>query len=266
MKSLRLIIFLLPILLYGQSDVEVEGSIKIGFEESNTPQLGTLRFNPNTNDLEGWNGFFWASLTGVQYLVGSVTDIDGNEYATVRISGKYWMAENLKVTHFRDNSEIPNLIDNVQWQHANYGAWCHYDNSDSLGAVYGHLYNWYAVDDSRGLCPDGWHVPDTSEWNDMYLQFGNAAEAGGHLRHAGTKYWEAPNEGATNSSGLTLLPASLRYPNGDYFGLHRFAHIWSSTSSTGSSALSYFLYNGNTQIYPLAYENEYGFSVRCIKD
>ena len=91
-------------------------------------------------------------------LKDTVTDVDGNVYPTVKIGNQIWMAENLKVTHFRNGDPIPNHTDDAEWDTPN-SAWCAYDNETSNVEIYGRLYNWFAVNDSRGLAPEGWHVP-----------------------------------------------------------------------------------------------------------
>ncbi len=88
----------------------------------------------------------------------TVTDIDGNVYKTVKIGNQVWMAENLKVIHYRNGDEIPHHADDGDWNSST-GAWCSYDNEKGNVEIYGRLYNWFAQNDSRGLAPEGWHVP-----------------------------------------------------------------------------------------------------------
>jgi uncharacterized protein (TIGR02145 family) len=101
-----------------------------------------------------------------------VTDIDGNVYQTVTIGAQVWMAENLKVTHYRNGDPIPNVTDTAAWEGLSTGAYCEYDNDINNVATYGRLYNWYAVDDSRGLAPEGWHVPSDDEWKQLEMYLG----------------------------------------------------------------------------------------------
>jgi hypothetical protein len=95
---------------------------------------------------------------------GTLTDIDGNKYKTVKIGNQWWMAENLSVSHYRDGTSIPKVTEETQWANLTTGAWCYYNNDSDLGIIYGKLYNWYAVNDSRGLAPAGWHIPSDAEW------------------------------------------------------------------------------------------------------
>jgi hypothetical protein len=95
---------------------------------------------------------------------GTVTDFDGNIYKTITIGNQTWMAENLKVLHYRNGDTIPNITNATQWSKRINGAYCDYDNNPSKGAPYGKLYNWLALVDTRNICPIGWHVPTDAEW------------------------------------------------------------------------------------------------------
>ena len=85
----------------------------------------------------------------------TVTDYDGNVYNTITISTQIWTKENLKVTHYPDGILIPNITDSVQWKSLSTPAFCNYNNSDSFANIYGHLYNWYAVNYVKNVCPSG---------------------------------------------------------------------------------------------------------------
>jgi uncharacterized protein (TIGR02145 family) len=97
----------------------------------------------------------------------TVTDIDGNVYHTVTIGTQLWMVENLKVTHFNNGDSIPNINNNTAWFNLTTGAYCDYDNIAANSLVYGRIYNWFAVDDARKLCPVSWHVPENAEWTQL---------------------------------------------------------------------------------------------------
>jgi hypothetical protein len=90
-----------------------------------------------------------------KFETGTVTDIDGNVYQTVKMGDQWWMAENLKVTHYRSGEAIPNVTDGGEWSNLSNGAYCSYDNADSNIATYGLLYNWFAVADSQNIAPAG---------------------------------------------------------------------------------------------------------------
>jgi uncharacterized protein (TIGR02145 family) len=112
----------------------------------------------------------------VTFQFVSCSEADSNHYAVVQIGSQVWMQENLKTTKYRDGSDIPNVQDSAAWANLTTGAWCDFHNLPSEGAYYGHLYNFYAVDDSREMCPTGWHVPSTGEWNIMEKLLDNTVD------------------------------------------------------------------------------------------
>jgi len=142
----------------------------------------------------------------------TVSDIDGNVYQTVTICNKTWTKSNLNVSHYRNGDLIPQVTNTAEWDNLTTGAWCYYRNNNANGAIYGKLYNWYAVNDPRGLAPEGWHIPSQVEWTSIIncLGGGNPGGAGGKMKEAGYDHWVFPNAGATNSSGFTALPGDLR--------------------------------------------------------
>ena len=222
---------------------------------------------------------------------GTVTDIDGNIYETVQIGEQLWMAENLKVTHYNNGDEIANITDYTEWNNLSTDAYSIYDNEPSNADIYGNLYNWYAVDDNRGICMDGWHVPTHDEWTaleryicseisnntncfdefpyDPFTQGGLGSSEGGHLKEAEGGYWEN-YDGATNLSGFTGLPSGAREITGlgfsEDFGLSSWGWYWTATQ-----------YNSNNSWYRTIRSNysfvgryhglkTRGSSVRCLSD
>jgi len=193
-----------------------------------------------------------------------VTDIDGNTYYTVLIGTQEWMAENLKVTRYRNGDAIPNVTDIALWTNATEGAWCTYNNNPANKGVYGLLYNFYAVADSRSLCPTGWHVPSDTEWTTLTDYLGGEAVAGLKLKVA---KWESSAPGSNNISGFTALPAGSRYGYDGLFSTQdRDATFW--TSSIYNAKTSW--YRGLYYLYPSVFretsDNKGGHSLRCIKD
>jgi uncharacterized protein (TIGR02145 family) len=208
---------------------------------------------------------------------GIVTDIDGNVYRTVKIGNQWWMAENLKVTHYRNNNSIPIVTNGAVWGGLTTGAYCDPNNNAGYVSTFGRLYNWYAVNDSRKIAPAGWHVPSDDEWKQLEIYLGmNVAELdltgyrgtteGGALKDVGTTLWSSPNSGATNESGFSALPAGLRDYVGNFYDMTNYGSFWSSTQSDGSSAWERHLYYSYPTIYRFAYAKPFGFSVRCVKD
>jgi uncharacterized protein (TIGR02145 family) len=117
-----------------------------------------------------------AIFFGINTLVAqdstTVIDIDGNVYKTVIIGDQEWMVENLRVTHYQNGEPIPNVKDSTEWINLSSGAYAAYNNDDSLAAIYGYLYNWYAVADTNNIAPQGWHVPNHSDWLILEMNLG----------------------------------------------------------------------------------------------
>jgi uncharacterized protein (TIGR02145 family) len=152
---------------------------------------------------------------------GTVTDIDGNIYQTVKIDYQWWMAENLRVSKYRNGDQIPNVTSNTDWGNLTIGAWAYYENNQSNDPAYGKLYNWHAVADERDVCPAGWHIPDNEAWKQLELYLGMTDEeaedagwrgetdsVGGKLKSILTEpqphpRWDSPNTAATNESRLS---------------------------------------------------------------
>jgi uncharacterized protein (TIGR02145 family) len=197
---------------------------------------------------------------------GTVTDIDGNVYQTVTIGTQVWMAENLKVTRYRNGDPIPNITSNSQWASLTTGAYCEYDNDINNVATYGRLYNWEAVDDSRNIAPEGWHVPTDAEWTTLINYLGGPSVAGGKMKETGTTHWMSPNTGATNESGFTGLPGGWRYSDGNYFVLTIETAFWSSTyAGMGQAQLRDLVYS-SPSVYSFSFPMSVGLSIRCVRD
>jgi uncharacterized protein (TIGR02145 family) len=196
----------------------------------------------------------------------TTTDIDGNVYRTIKIGTQTWMAENLKVTRYRNGDTIPNVTDRYEWYNLTTGAYCDYENSASNSTVYGKLYNFYAVADSRNIAPTGWHVPSDAEWTTLTTFLGGGIVAGGKLKEKGTAHWPSPNYGATNETGFSALPAGRRGSGGYFCCLGGYAGLWSSTEYDGSCARSQTLNLGYNYLDRNVNYKAHGFSVRCLKD
>ncbi|MBN1348315.1 fibrobacter succinogenes major paralogous domain-containing protein [candidate division KSB1 bacterium] len=196
----------------------------------------------------------------------AVTDVDGNTYQIVKIGNQWWLKENLKVTHYRNGDAIPNVTDDSAWVSLTTGAYCSYDNDPANSETYGHLYNWYAVNDPRCLAPEGWHAPSDDEWKALTDYLGGEAVAGAKMKKIGTTHWEQPNTGATNSSGLSALPAGTRAVEGEFQSKGRLALFWSSTERTSLLAWFRALQHDAEAASRVSGNIHYGYSVRCVKD
>jgi uncharacterized protein (TIGR02145 family) len=216
------------------------------------------------------------SLTTFSQAPGNgVTDVDGNQYNSVIIGTQEWMKENLNVSKYSDGTIIPQVTDSAQWANLTTGAWCYYNNDPANGAVYGKLYNWYAVagihdndpnTPNKILAPTGYYIPTDDEWTNLITFLGGTDAAGGVMKST-TFHWNTPNLGATNSSNFTGLPGGyLQIPEGWFqmIGINGFWWSFSEQSidySWGRSIANYTTQSSRPQPNKKA-----GISVRCIRN
>jgi uncharacterized protein (TIGR02145 family) len=185
----------------------------------------------------------------------------------VVIGTQTWDRCNLNVTKYRNGDDIPEIQDSTAWENTTTGAWCHYDNNPDNEAIYGKLYNWYAVNDPRGLAPLGKHIPSETEWNILITSLGGESVAGNKMREVGTCHWESPNTGATNSSEFTAFGAGSRYNvEGNFSFIKQVGAFWSTTEiSFDISSLAYLDFSIESAL--IIPENQgFGLSVRCLLD
>jgi uncharacterized protein (TIGR02145 family) len=183
------------------------------------------------------------------------------------------MKENLRTTRYR-NGEAINMAGTDKSQNFNTlnGSYSVYKNNTELTEYYGKLYDWYAVTNTNGVCPDGWHVPTREDWDEVTAVLGDSIYLGRHLKSTRTEpmshpRWNAPNEDATNKTGFSGLPGGYVIPPGSYYERGERGFWWSSTESNYEKAwiriLSYessiFYHSGEGYKHFL-------FSVRCLKD
>ena len=207
---------------------------------------------------------------------GTVTDYDGNVYKTVKIGNQWWMAENLRTTHYADGTPIKLIEDGSSWNSISDSekAYCYPQYDTNVDKKYGMLYTWTAATNGegyssdvpsniQGVSPEGWHIPSEGEWEQLKSYLGGEEVAGGKMKEIGMVSWKTPNTDATNESGFNALPAGRT----GYMELGQYVYFWSTNESCfpcGPGAYwlsynsSYFYYGG-----PLIGD---GCSVRCIKD
>jgi len=210
----------------------------------------------------------------------TVTDIDGNVYQTVQIGNQIWMAENLKVTHYRNGDPISHLTDNNDWRTASSGAYCAYNNDPDKAEIYGFLYNWYAVEDSRGLAPEGWRIPTDNDIKQLEIFLGMSES------QANSTGWRGTNEGSKlagdsdlwfsgelednsnfGSSGFNFLPSGERSSsNGSFVYLRSYGRFWASTQYSDTQAWTRQFLNTHADLSRYNRIKRNGFSVRCVKD
>ncbi len=195
----------------------------------------------------------------------SVIDVDGNIYPLVTICNQSWTKTNLNVSHYRNGDIIPEVTSSTVWASLTTGAWCYFANMSSNGVTYGKLYNWYALNDPRGLAPSGYHIPTDTEWTTLTTCLGGISLAGDAMKEVGTGHWIS-NPTATNSSGFTALPGGERDPSGSFntpaAGMTYYGIWW---SISGTARILYYnttnISSTNSNISKIP-----GYSVRCIKD
>jgi uncharacterized protein (TIGR02145 family) len=258
-----------------------KNNVMIQKQSIKTADLDSITFrrpvNPNGLNIPGPN----------------VTDIDGNTYQSVTNCGLTFTKQNLNVSNYTDGTPIPQVQDLTQWANLTTGAWCYYNNDPANGAIYGKLYNWYAVMGiydaasaanpalRKKLAPTGWHMPTDAEWSSLINCLDPNADGGNVFNIAGDKmksigtiqegtglwqqdatFFSIPN----NESGFTGLPAGLRAGGGGFIGIVTNCSWWSSTESSTSNARTRELDYRYTQVFRPFFVKQYGLSVRCIKD
>jgi len=204
---------------------------------------------------------------------GTISDIDGNMYKTVKIGNQWWMAVDLKTTRYSNGDIIPTTSPsslNISGESNPKYQWDYSSVSFTNVDAYSRLYTWYAVIDSRDLCPTGWHVPSVDEWTKLSDFLGGKDVAGGKLKEVGYTHWLNPKTGSTNESGFTALPCGYRGGDSNIIGVagvSLMGYWWSVTQINDSQAYILILDQFSSQAYVggscLKY---YGCCVRCIKD
>jgi len=208
-------------------------------------------------------------------------DIDGNVYETVLIGEQLWMAENLKVTKYRDGSAIPTGYSGFPWAELETGAYAVYDDDPSNAEVYGNLYNWYAVDDDRGVCPDGWHVPTDEEWIELEMFLGMSWEEAigtgldrgtdeGSKLAGNSDLWSdgnLVNNSEFGTSGFNGLPTGYRNNNSGYYDyMGDYGYFWSSSEMYSYYAWYRLLNYSSSNVNRYYLGKQGGFSIRCLGD
>jgi len=209
-------------------------------------------------------------LSAVVMTAMMLSSSGGSASKEVTIGKQVWMSENLNVDKFRNGDPIPEAKTDEEWKKAGENgqpAWCYYKNNPDNGDRYGKLYNWYAVNDSRGLAPEGWKIPSDEDWSRLTDFLGGESVAGKKMKY--TDFW-ADNDGesgnGTNESGFSGLPGGFRYGNGSFYGVGKDGSWWSSTETGTLIAWSRSLDYSVGNVYGYNYGKTFGFSVRCLRD
>ncbi len=247
-----------------------------------TEIIGSIKFDKDDIQRDILNVYIFSypkpyKLSSIDSLIFYI-----DQWQPLTIGSQVWMLKNLNVDHYRNGDSIPDEQHATHWYLLTSGAWCYYNYDSAIGAIYGKLYNWYAVNDPRGLAPVGWHVASDGEWKELDKCLGmTQAEAdkedwrgtdeGGNLKNTGTKeggdgLWYYPNDGATNSSGFSALPGGVRLTQGSFSSMGDLCYWWSSTEVAATYALIRYLSYSSAAVGRSFSSKTYGFSVRCVKD
>ena len=243
-----------------QEDLDGDGVIGINDLMELLSSFGTMCEEPET----------------AEFSCGNPMNYHGYDYATVQIGEQCWFAENLRNEHYANGDAIPGELSNSEWQNAddtNLGAQAIYSNDESNLANYGRLYNWYALDDARGLCPSYWHVPTDGEFMTLEMELGmsesEANSQGWRGTDQGTQMKSSPGDNpswnGTNTSGFLGLAGGHRLFNGTFDLGGYNGYFWSSYA-LGEFPWYHGLDSGHTEVYRTNDTPRYGFSVRCLKD
>jgi uncharacterized protein (TIGR02145 family) len=215
----------------------------------------------------------------------TITDVDGNVYHTLVIGDQVWLVENLKTTHYNDGTEIPCYSTVAQWnQQDTIGAYCNYNNSDSIANIYGRLYNYWAVKTEK-LAPTGWRVATNSDWAVLvnylieneynydstttydYVAKSLASTLGWATSTTTGNIGNKPS--LNNRSGFTAIPGGRRTKDNGYAftDLGKGAYWWTSTVINSNYVWYWFLeYTDNSSNQSYSYYKNNGYTVRCVLD
>lgn len=205
------------------------------------------------------------------------TDIDGNTYPSIILgNGQEWMAADLRTTHYANGDIIPDPADGGigEWTVQTSGAQCAYENAETNVLVHGRLYNCFAVQDPRQVCPVGWHVPTDAEWSMLADLLGGVEVAGARMKSLGTidqstGYWWYPNVAASNESGFNAVPGGWRNSggNGNFNSIGSLANWWSSSDDgTEGNAWTRRIWADTPEVMRMSMDKRLGQAIRCVRD
>jgi len=256
---------------YGSTATAVQspaaGSIPVNVSANITGLSGSTTYHYRVKAVNAGGTIYGAdAVFTTQTALPTASDYDGNSYNIVTIGTQEWMQRNLLVTHYSNGDAISNVTDNATWGGLSTAAYSWYNNdAGTYKETYGALYNWYAANDIRNVCPTGWHVPTDAEFTALSTYLGGESVAGGKLKEEGYTHWISPNTGATNETGFTALPGGERETDGGYSAIEYSAFLWSATPWDANSSWARFIANSQEYVLRSYYNNKYGYSVRCIK-
>ena len=185
---------------------------------------------------------------------------------SVKIGTQIWTTKNLDVSTYRNGDTIRHASTQQEWQDAarkGEGAWCYYNHDPKNGEVYGKLYNWHAVKNSRNLAPSGYHIPSDLEWSLLTEYLGGEEIAGFKMKSTSGWY---DNGNGDNSSGFNGLPGGYCHYDGYFYSITENGYWWSSSEYNTDGAWGRGLGGSNAEVSRGSYYKSDGFSVRCLRD
>jgi uncharacterized protein (TIGR02145 family) len=211
----------------------------------------------------------------------SVTDVDGNVYAAVKIGSQLWTTENAKTTKYNDSTLIESVTDDRQWRKMTTGGYCYYENDTNCVYLYGLYYNWYAVNSGK-LAPQGWRVPTNTDWEvlETFLKkYGinrDGTKTGsriGNVLAARTNWTRYPtgdnvgtNPSGNNKTGFSALPGGYRYINGLFYSQRNIGFFWSASENGSNYAWDRHIAYDENCLQQESRHKRWGLSVRFVKD
>jgi len=206
--------------------------------------------------MKNFNTLFFTLLIVFSSQFLFPADIQGQ---TIQIGEQEWMTQNLNVDHFRNGDSVPHARTSEEWEKAaeeGKPAWCYYENDSKKGKKYGKLYNWYAINDPRGLAPEGWKLPDRTDWNKLLNELGGKETACEKFK----TNWKRGDE---NKTRFTALPAGARDLFGNFYAGGSFTAWWIASGEDGGKRA---VFCSNTYVGRNLNDKRNGFSVRCVKE
>lgn len=199
-----------------------------------------------------------------------VVDADEYIYPGITIGNQVWMAKNLRTSVFSNGDPIPQVTNQAAWQELDSlgeSAYTFFENQNTNIYPKGRLYNWHVVNDSRNICPEGWHMPSKEDWEILISYLNNETDsiAGGRMKTIGSQFWGNNNVGAANEPGFFAIPSGIRGEEA-LFEFANQAWWWSASSSGVTTATAFSVTNNSEKVFERSRSKAFGMAIRCIKD
>lgn len=196
----------------------------------------------------------------------TIEDVDGNIYHTTRIGNQTWMVENLKTTRFNNGDLITNIKSNTNWKQSEQAAYSVYNNDSTLVKVYGLLYNYQCLNDSRNIAPKGWRIPTEEDLRVLESFINSNNQTGVFLKEKGNTHWLPSNATGNNATGFSALPGGFRDNEGDFYMRNANGYYWTNNGSFELYHWSARMFQAFADIRRDEVFKQYGFSIKCIKE